>query len=196
MQCGNNHIGPDEGADEARAMDLLLSKELLQLSVSDRRDMEEEIHGVSCIAPEETPLLIRDSLQKLSMVLDNDAIIPQSEKQAYLRAKYLPMSYVNTEGFRLRFLRMLLFDAVKAAREIVNYLNFTSFAFGEFMLERPLQLSDFNKRELQFMRNGAMQPLPFRDRSGRRVMILTNPTSFSWQENKLFMNQDKSENVS
>jgi len=172
---------------DSESGDLLLSQELLQLSTKDRNALEEEIPGVRCLAVEETPELLQISLQKLAMVLVSDHIIPPSEKQAYLQSQRLPRTFVNTSDFRLRFLRVALFDVVMAAKQIVRYLEVTSFAFGQQMLERPIRLSDFNKKELQFFRSGAIQFLPFRDRSGRRIMIVINPSFYSVSRNEEFL---------
>ena len=186
----------EEGMDEADAIDSLFSKELLQLSIDDRTAMEEEIHGVRCMAPEETPQLLQKSLQNLAMVLANDVIIPPSEKLAYLRGMSLPRTHINTDEFRLRFLRFHLFDVVKAAKKLVHFLNISSILFGDVVLERPVQLCDFNKRELQFMRTGCIQFLPFRDRSGRRIMIVINPKPLDVNDYAMFMKQDLQGRVS
>ena len=186
---GDNDINLKEGNDEAKAVDSLLSRELLQLSIGDRSAMEEEIHGVRCLAVEETPELLQSSLHKLAMVLASDEIIPRNEKTEYLISQTLPRTYINDDDFRLRFLRFTRFDVVKAAKKIVRYLFLLEYLFGEQLLERPIQLNDFSKKELQFIRNGTLQFLPFRDRSGRRILVLINPRDYSPEENDAFIDQ-------
>ena len=44
--------------DDSLAVDDLLSRELLKLSLNDRTAIHEEIHGVRCLAVQETPELI------------------------------------------------------------------------------------------------------------------------------------------
>ena len=83
--------------------------------------------------------------------------------------------YVDTDEFRLRFLRCELFDAKKAARRLVNYLELITGALsfesgGPVVLRRPITLADFTEEEHAMMRYGYLQLLPFRDRSGRRVL--------------------------
>jgi len=107
------HQQLEKEKDGTKAMDNLLSKELLELSLSDRNALEEEIHGVRCLAREETPELLQASLWKLAMVLENDALIPQHEKEAYLQSQRLPMTYINGNDFCLRFLRLTLFDVAE-----------------------------------------------------------------------------------
>jgi len=157
--------------------DELLSKELLRLSVEDRNGIQEEIHGVRCLAPEETPHLIKTSLCQLAFELDNDECIPPSQKRAYLKSQQLQrqqqqQTYVNGVEFRLRFLRCELFDAKKAAKKMVEFLNYALEFFGDYALMRPIKISDFTKAELKIMRTeGKFQFLPFRDRSGRRILF-------------------------
>jgi hypothetical protein len=42
------------------------------------------------------------------------------------------------------------------------------------ILQRPMQLSDLGKDGLDCLRCGDYQPLPFRDRSGRRIIAFVN----------------------
>jgi hypothetical protein len=190
------HQQLEKEKDETKAIDNLISKELLKLSLGDRNALEEEIHGVRCLAREETPELIQSSLQKLAMVLENDAIIPKHKKQAYLQSQRLPMTYINGNDFRLRFLRLTLFDVGKAAKRMVRFLELACWLFGDYLLERPVRLRDFVKKDLQFIRNGSMQFLPFRDRSGRRICVCMNPITYSLKENNAFLDQSMADKVS
>ena len=52
-------------------VDELLSKELLELNVQDRNDIQEEIHGVKCLGVEETPQMIATALRLLMIELDH-----------------------------------------------------------------------------------------------------------------------------
>ena len=160
------------GADPGTAFDNLLSEKLLQLSVTDRNNIQEEIHGVKCLAPEETPQLIEESLRKLANEIDN--VIPDSQKRAYLRSQQRKASaaFVNSRDFRLRFLRCELFDYRKAAQRMVRVCDSLLDLFGTYALERPIKLADFTNAELKILRKGRVQPLPFRDRCGRRICIL------------------------
>ncbi len=180
---------PGEGRDEARAVESMLSRELLQLSLGERNAIEEEIHGVHCRAPQETTDLLQSSLQTLSTILDSDQIIPPHEKQAYLRSQRLSATYINSNEFRLRFLRLELFDIVKATKKMVRFLDIACFHYGDVILERPARLQDFDKKELQLLRSGAVQFLPFRDRSGRRVLVIPNPSTYSAENNEKFMRE-------
>jgi len=78
--------------------------------------------------------------------------------------------YLNNPDIRLRFLRCECFVVDKAVQRFMNFLEFSSELFGDFVAERPIRLSDFStKKEKAALQNARTQYLPFRDRSGRRV---------------------------
>lgn len=158
----------------AKEVDDLLTKDLYDLSFADRNAISEEIHGVRCLAPDETPELLNQSLMNLQRELDAMPYKPAYDKaQAYARhPDTSETSYVNTLEFRLKFLRCELFDASKAAIRLVKYLDLMIEMYGSFALQRKIQLTDFSKHELQILRAGYFQMFPFRDRSGRRVMCI------------------------
>ena len=188
----------DHTEDLAKYVDDLLAKDMLKLSVRDRNDIQEEIHGVKCLAVHESPELVRRSLKELTEEIDK---IPDAEKRAYLKSmKLLPdnsegnstrnsnstcvndirrqaptpttrLSYIHKDDFKLRFLRCDLFDIAKAARRLVTYLDLLLEIFGEDALKRPPSIMDFTKDELKHFRKGMIQILPYRDRSGRRVIL-------------------------
>jgi len=163
--------------EDPESVDTWLAKEFLSLSFQDRNAIVEEMHGVSCLTPEETPRLIYTSLERLEHEI---SLIPTKNKKMYdlCQKKYGRKnsredggSYVNDVDFRMRFLRAELFDATKAARRLVLFLENLVDLFGEYALQRPILLSDFTEDELQIFRMGNLQLLPFRDRSGRRIVV-------------------------
>lgn len=155
-------------------MDDLLSKELLNLSLKDRNAINEEIHGVECLAIEETPDMLSIALDNLcteiSMLSDTQKIAyNKSQQHINISNNNKTSLYINTSDFRLRFLRCELFDCKKAALRMVNFLDLLLEIFGDFVLRRPIQITDFNRDEMQIFRLGLLQLLPYRDRSGRRI---------------------------
>ncbi len=163
----------------------ILSKELLELSFKDRNDIQEEIHGVHCIAPKETPEFIDRSLSELALALESEDFLPTHPKRAYRRSIEIQEGlktetgnkslYIHEDDFRLRFLRFELFDINKAARRIMIVLDLLVQFFGEYALERPIRLNDFSEEEIEYIKRGYIQFMPFRDRSGRRILsILPN----------------------
>jgi len=172
--------------DDPKSVTNFISKQLLELSLNDRNAILEETHGVRCLAPEETPNFISVALEKLAAEIDK---LPIHQKSAYLQSQQhqsgnsettqttstststSTSTYVNTVDFRLRFLRVKLFDAQQAAKHLVKYLEVALEYFGTYALFRPVKLSDFTKEELRVFRTGVAQFLPFRDRHGRRVIV-------------------------
>jgi len=146
------------------SLDDLLSRELLQLSLQDRNAINEEIHVVQTFAPEETPDMLEEALSEMAVEIDNIPI-----KTAFDRSQEFSKTYVNSADFRLRFLRSDLFEAKKAAKRMVRFLDLLAELFGDFALRRQVQMSDFSREEMQVFRVGRQQLLPYRDRSGRRI---------------------------
>ena len=62
--------------------------------------------------------------------------------------------FVNSDNFRLRFLRAELFDIKDAAQRMVKYLDFVLELFGPYALERAIELRDFNKQEIKWFQLG------------------------------------------
>mmetsp|Transcript_14138 Transcript_14138/g.29467 ORF Transcript_14138/g.29467 Transcript_14138/m.29467 type:complete len:172 (+) Transcript_14138:136-651(+) len=122
------------------SLDDLLSRELLQLSLQDRNAINEEIHGVQTFAPEETPDMLEEALSEMAVEIDNIPI-----KTAFDRSQEFSKTYVNSADFRLRFLRSDLFEAKKAAKRMVRFLDLLAELFGDFALRRQVQMSDFSR---------------------------------------------------
>jgi len=165
------HVGSSQQVDlDPRATETLLTKELMQLSFRDRNNISEEVHGVHSLAVDETPGVREEGLNKLQFELN---LMHASEKEAYSMAQAHPTTYVNDPAFRLRFLRADLFDTREAARRMCGYLDLILKLFGIEVLKRPLRTTDFKgKEERSCLRGGLVQLLPYRDRSGRRVMVI------------------------
>lgn len=156
-------MGMDFG-DHSSA-DALLAYELNQLSVNERNIINEEIHGIRHQCQNETPELLRDSLEQLAAEL---VCLPS--KKAYEASQAFPECYINTDDFRLIFLRCEFFDAHKAAVRMTKYLDLIHWVFGEEVLQRDICISDFDEQALRLLRTGQFQVLPGMDRTGRRVI--------------------------
>ena len=172
---------PDEAVSAARRefqplkmdpqiVDDLLTHEMDKLSFKDRNDIYEEIHGVACLSRAESPKLIEQSLSEMSIEIDRI----KHKYVAYLEATKCYNPYVHGMEIRLRFLRCDLFDVPKAADRMLKYLDLTQELYGDIALTRPIQLRDLGKQEMEMLRGGDAQPMPFRDRSGRRLMVAMN----------------------
>lgn len=180
---GNNRISFLTNPPEGYRVSKHLSDTILELNLTDRLAIEEEIHGVRCGAVEETPELLERSLFEFDEQLNT--IKEEDPDKALLRnvarisshnptAIEGPMKncYLNDPDIRLRFLRCECFVVDKAVHRLISFLEFTSDLFGDYVAERPIQLSDFNTKDEELaLQNSRNQLLPFRDRSGRRVLV-------------------------
>ena len=164
-----------EWKDNPDLVDELISREMMQLSLESRTHIQDELHGVGCIAPKETPEFLKTSLRRMNEELET--VIPLAQKRAYLQAKQLyPESYVHGDDFKLRFLRCDLFDVPRAAVRMVYFMDLLSDIYGPYALQRPIRLGDFSKHELYDFRKGRFQLLADRDRggagTGRRILCV------------------------
>ena len=78
----------EQTASDPKVVDDLLTQEMTNLSVTDRNDLLEEIHGVKCMAVEETPELLQAALKQLAFEIDENT--PDSQKRAYLQSLKQP----------------------------------------------------------------------------------------------------------
>ena len=177
---GGNNIGNtigtktiDYNSVEACDGENMFSKALLNLNLNERNQIEEEIHGVSCMAITETPELIQESLKKFEFELK---LIPIENKIAYQKAIEISKtprskkstrptttsSYVLRNDYKLSFLRTELFNVPKSVLRYINYLNLLYQVYGDCALRRPIRLQDLNKEEFTFLKSGQYQLLPYR----------------------------------
>lgn len=175
-----------------------LSTELLKLSFKERQAIQEEIHGVSCEAIEESRELVEKSLldfdekintrkelavarpelddPNLRKLLRNVCRINSLSRDALKAAKR--RCYLNDRNVRLRFLRCEIFNVDKTVERFIRFLEYCSEIFGDYICEREMVLSDFNSQEITTLRASRSQLLPFRDRSGRRVLAAVGNVNF------------------
>lgn len=186
----NVFVGDDEfpHPDEvtAKAIDQLVSAELLRLSLEDREQVYDDIHGVSDQV-EETPTFIQDKLQQLDhelkqmvqtdqrMTATNGGatgiISEDAPTYAYSLAVQTDAAYVEGRGFCLSFLRADQFDVGKAAHRMVSHFTKKLEYFGRDTLARDIRQDDLEPMDLQNLHCGSHQVLPSRDRTGRAVTI-------------------------
>lgn len=168
--------------NDEQETDRLLSEHLLQLSFHERNNVNEEIHGVRDRFPEwkEHPESVELSLINLDCEVQS-ILLKNSNKNSGLCLDHIPM---NRE-LRLTFLRCELFDAKKAANRLVTYIRLVRErcacgggitgcacgSIGEQGSDGRIRSKWFTKEEYSALKKGTIQLMPFRDRSGRRVMV-------------------------
>jgi hypothetical protein len=177
-------VSSDTAASDDLEIDTLLAKELNQMSFQQRESINEEIHGINVDQKyldviEETPELLKESLCKLNEELET--LRPTAS--AFNRSQQLYGSnetdtYINTEKFRIMFLRCELFDCCKAANRMCAFIDLVYELYGDIALKRRAYLTDLDdSTEGNIMRAGYSQVLPGRDRSGRRIYCHVGFTS-------------------
>ena len=135
------------------------------MSIQERERVYEEIHGVDQDIPE-TPEIISRSLQEFEVELSKF-----KNKPAYDLAYQLNVSFVSNDKFRLMFLRATRFQTKAAAEKMVSYFEYKLDLFGPDKLVKRITLADLSADDVISLRNGAIQVLPRRDKSGRAVVF-------------------------
>ena len=175
------------------SLETALSEEISKLKYDDRLKIDEEMHGVACRAAKETDELIDLSLalfdQNLNTIKETSnpslnvlrnviRMWPTPVVKKGPKAAEQLNCYLNNRNIRLRFLRCELFNVEKAVQRFIDFLEFMSELFGDFVAERPVKYTDFNKKEESYLLQSRVQYLAFRDRSGRRVMTAVGNCNF------------------
>ncbi|KAL3912133.1 MAG: hypothetical protein SGILL_007006 [Bacillariaceae sp.] len=171
---GENYNEEEDTSQDAPSSTLavegLLANEMEKLSLNEREEIDDQIHGFSSLAAQESsPELIEDAL----IAMDNELKKLPSSKltQAFQKGIDMNSAYLHDKAFRLKFLRAEKFHAQKAASRFCKWLNVLHVHFGDAALQRPLFMSDLGKEEMKLLRIGSAQFLGSRDRCGRRVAI-------------------------
>ena len=151
------------------AFDRALAQQMNALNVNEREQQFEEVHGVARIV-EETPQLVSTALSHF-----RDAVTMVKHKPFYDHALTLNHAYIESEKFRIMFLRAEMFNVPKAVVRMFLFLEKKAKFFGAHTLGRPLQLSDLDEEALKVLGSGDFQVLPSRDRAGRPILFQVSP---------------------
>eukprot|EP00538_Stauroneis_constricta_P006377 CAMPEP_0119558564 /NCGR_PEP_ID=MMETSP1352-20130426/10864_1 /TAXON_ID=265584 /ORGANISM="Stauroneis constricta, Strain CCMP1120" /LENGTH=707 /DNA_ID=CAMNT_0007605953 /DNA_START=158 /DNA_END=2281 /DNA_ORIENTATION=+ len=181
-QTGNDNdamvtgIGSDEALSNqasAERADAALVQELNQLSVHERQNVYEDVHGISDRCEKETPELIRSSMQAVDAELKK---VPTTDdrKKIYGKALFLRPNYFKSTYFLLPFLRKNEFDAKKTAQCVLDHLSFRHLVVGlDGLVATYLRYEeDLTEGAKIYIRTGRLQLLPQPDRSGRPILVV------------------------
>ena len=163
-----------------RNADSMLVQELNELSVQERNEIYEDIHGIPIDRHNEPT---GPELEKLFQELQNH-ISEIRKRQAYEKALYLRPSYVTNRKFRLQFLRADEFNAHKAAQRIVKHFECKQELFGDAKLVEDITLDDLTPEDMDCLMSGSTQILPKKDSAGRTITC-ANQNHFNfkhWRE--------------
>ncbi len=147
----------------------MLVEELNGLTVKEREEIFEEVHGVLDVI-EETPDLVTEKLQAMR---DELAKVPRNKKKALDRAIFLRPSIQLDDKLHLLFLRARRFDPIKASILMYKHYENKLELFGEKLLVKKITLDDLTEQEMELLRTGCAQTLAGRDRGGRGILFMT-----------------------
>lgn len=150
----------------AQEADTLLAKDMAQLSVAERDQALNEIHGVADEADENPESIVR------ALVQFEEALQHIPQREAYELAKSMSVDYVSSRKLLLMFLRADRFDVKKAALRIVRFFEYKLELFGPDLLTKDIKMDDLNEDDLDCLWSPFSQTLPQRDSSGRGISIL------------------------
>ena len=160
----------------------------MELSVRERYQLYEEVHGVADILGE-TPGFVASSFRTMRDELGN---IPKKKqkkkkkKKAYNRAIFLRPSIEMDTNFHLLFLRAKRFDPAKAAALMCTFFHHKLELFGESNLAKRITIDDLSEAEKAMLHSGACQLLPAIDQAGRGVYLMT-PSQYDIRDWKSFI---------
>ncbi|KAG7338022.1 hypothetical protein IV203_022479 [Nitzschia inconspicua] len=174
-----SHVDPSQ-------VDALLAKELKQLSFSERERAYEEIHGVHdggkvvkggkiLLPSEEEATRIRQVLQQMQTELESI-----KKKSAYEEAVTMKSPLVADIDFQTKFVYAENFDAPKAAKRMIDYLEMAKQLFGVQALHRSVQFADLSPNALEILHQGSLQIPQLRDQSHRRIQVLLADCGMSY----------------
>jgi hypothetical protein len=156
-----NHVGVANLVDPQA----LLAHEMSNLSVQERTNALEDLHGVASVA-EETPEVVD------SRLLEFDWELTRRKNRAYCLAESLSKDYVSNREIRLMFLRADLFNVSTATTRFMNFLEHKLALFGLERLTKRITLADLTPDDLEVLESGFLQELADYDRSGRVCLCL------------------------
>jgi hypothetical protein len=150
--------------------DMLLVKELNGLSLAEREQVYDEIHGVAAAIDESSPDFVCKKLEELEQELHK-----RSRNRAfggYYTANFLAPQYVKNRNFRLMFLRADHFSVPAAAKRLELHFDRKLELFGVEKLCKDITWEDLSEDDKDATMSGFVQCLPsWKDRSGRRVIF-------------------------
>ncbi|KAG7361442.1 hypothetical protein IV203_036542 [Nitzschia inconspicua] len=144
----------------------LIARELQALSVNERNELFDEIHGVAKVLDEDPEFVA----QKLA-ALENELEKIKS-KPAFDRAMFLSPRYVKDTEFRLKFLRADRFQPEKSAARMVSHFHYKTELFGEHKLVKDITFDDLEPEDVEEFMGGSYQFVPQKDSRGRPICLV------------------------
>mmetsp|Transcript_14002 Transcript_14002/g.15381 ORF Transcript_14002/g.15381 Transcript_14002/m.15381 type:complete len:361 (+) Transcript_14002:84-1166(+) len=116
----------------------------------------------------EDPDFVARKLREMERALDSI----DDEKEAYETALFINPTHVESESFRLAFLRTDKFDATAAARRMIRYWQRKVDLFGvEKAFQPSVTILHFRMEDYPALVKGAFRLLPTKDDRGRAIIF-------------------------
>jgi hypothetical protein len=167
--CDPFKSGNRDKTNEVIDHDAALAKEMNELTVEEREQVLDDIHGVAEVHNETTEF-IEGCLRRLDEALNR---IPSRKRKNWNQALFLCPKLETDTKFKLMFLRADLYDAVRAADRIVQHYDFKCELFGEEnLVKRITIMDDLTEEDIESFMGGFHVELPFKDQSGRPLLFV------------------------
>jgi hypothetical protein len=163
--------GATSGRKEGAASVQILSSQLNELTIEERSSALHDIHGVSDEKLDETPNMIQDKVQQMTLAL-NLSISNQRADNVWAYRKAMELSREYVEGLKIGFLRVMHYDSKEAAARMIRFFSRKMDLFGEETLVCDIEFKDLTEYEQEALRKGLVQLLPIRNRAGRPVVFI------------------------
>lgn len=167
-----NKMKPSSALQSTQPLDVnpdteaLLAAELNKLSMQERDEMLQDIHGVSDVLAENPDRVERC----FAMLRDALSVFPAHRKMAYSRARTIDPAKVDQNEFLLMFLRAYSFDIGATATAVVTFFETKMELFGPEKLTKDIGYEDLDEDDIRCLESGYIQVLPVRDRAGRAII--------------------------
>mmetsp|Transcript_985 Transcript_985/g.1791 ORF Transcript_985/g.1791 Transcript_985/m.1791 type:complete len:619 (-) Transcript_985:1089-2945(-) len=167
-------------------VDKALAADLSRLSVEEREQAMDDLHGISFTSPaskrqQEDPETMAKLLEEMQEYFDSVRLQPESA--AYTLAVQIDAQYVKDQ--RMMFLRAERYCPSKAAQRMIRFFDFKLDLWGSERLCRKITLHDFGTGEWEALLNHpVVQVSPYKDTAGR-LLFYSVPTALSKYRNQL-----------
>ena len=178
-------VGDRSLSVDIKQMDVMLAQEMNSLSMKERNEVMDDIHGVvdysQVMEIEENEGRMDSKLQEMDKALAEN--FKPADRVAYDRALFLSPRFVTNKDFRKAFLRADRYDAAKAAGRYVKYFQNKLLLFGEEKLCKRIEWNDLDKDDRDELMTGSYLILPETDSQGRCVSVCSQKyfNYKSWQ---------------
>jgi hypothetical protein len=159
---------------------ILLVEELNTLSLQERQQVEEEVHGVADEIKEDAQF-VEEKLEELNLQMNKIR-----KKPAYDLALFLCPDYVTDRICLLMFLRSQCFDVALTAKMVVNHFEVKLEYFGIDKLVRDITYEDLDEDDRANV-GGSRWWIKGKDRAGRCLFFVIQKAAPKYKHPRNFV---------